>query len=378
MKAENAVKGFLKKGSLQASKLLGMNGLKLKEKSPEILMVVGVVTGGAAIVSAVFAGRKLDMLLSDHEDRVEAAKAEVVVDPECIDQNGEFLPDVDVEKAYITRTKKEINRAVRHEYGVTLIRGFKLFALPGGLFAVSMGSFVAVKNIQGGMINALTGAYTSLQEYCRAYEQRNIELNGEESHRMCKYGYKEVDVEEEDPDNGETYKVKKKVPLTAEEVEKNMQLEDYGFTDHYIVFCKESSPSWDERSSYNVNLIERVRDYIEDLVHVRGWAVLNDVYDCLGMKRTKEGMLQGWVKNRWVKGSVHIVDFGLEEEVNEAALRGKLNQPIILQPNVCCNVYAELKKIEEEERHLAEQIKMTNAASKRVYREPEAEVPFDE
>ena len=369
MKAGNAIKGFLKKGSLQASKMLGMNGLKLKEKSPEILMVVGVVTGGAAIVSAVFAGRKLDMLVADHEERVEAAKAEVVVDPECIDQNGEFLPDVDVEKAYITRTKKEINRAVRHEYGVTLIRSLKLFALPGGLFAISMGSFVAVKNIQGGMINALTGAYTSLQEYCRAYEQRNIELNGEESHRMCKYGYKEVEVEEEDPDNGETYKVKKKVPLEASEIAAQNV-----YHDHFITFSRQTSPIYKGRKMYDLPTLEAAENYIEDLVYSRGWAVLNDVYDALGMTRNNkedgpvenpEAMIEGWVK-----GCGPRVDLGIHDAINNRFLAGYLNETVILSPNIHGNVYAILKKQEEE--------KLANKMGMRPQAKESSDMPFTE
>lgn len=355
MNAGNAIKGFLRKGSVQASKMLGMNGLKIKEKSPEILMVFGVVTGGAAIVSAVFAGRKIDDLICDHEERVEAAKVDIVVDPECLDQNGELLPDME-KPQYITRTKKEINRAVRHEYGVTLIRGFKLFALPGGLFAVSMGSFVAVKNIQSGAINALTGAYTSLQEYCRVYEQRNIELNGEESHRMCKYGYKEIEVEEEDPDNGEKYKVKKKVPLEADE----LVVPDV-FHDHFIEFSKITSPMFKGRKMYDLPTLQSAENYINDLVYSRGWAIVNDLYDALGMPRTLEGMVEGWVK-----GCGPRVDIGIEDPVNNRFLAGYQFETVVLEPNIHGNVFALLKKLEEQ------------ALANKMGMRPQPEMPFDE
>ena len=69
---------------------VGMAGLKIKKHSPEILLGLGFVSMGAAIISAVRSAREHDMLLADHEERLEAAKCEYVI-PDEYDIEAEML-----------------------------------------------------------------------------------------------------------------------------------------------------------------------------------------------------------------------------------------------------------------------------------------------
>lgn len=328
---------FLDKMKLAVSTKAGMTGLKIKEKSPEIFFVLGVGTMIGAVVTGIRAGRKHDELITDHEDRLAAAKAEYYY-PEVPDGDDN---DEEMVQEPVQRTQKEIRRAVRHEYGVTLLGFARLYSATGLLIGVSTACFLKMKNIQAGRILAAETVTTGLREYISQYEKRNIELNGEESHRMCKYGYKEVEVEEEDPDNGETYKVKKKVPLDADEYIK--ELHSSTFHDHIYIFDKTTSTIYTGRGSQDIATLKIVEETIRNLVITRGWAVVNDALAFLGMPlNDTTGMVEGWIRG-------DVVDFGIDDPINNKALAGYLNESIIVDFNVQSNVFAHNRRKEDDE-----------------------------
>lgn len=328
---------FLDKMKLAVSTKAGLTGLKIKEKSPEIFFVLGVGTMIGAVVTGIRAGRKHDELITDHEDRLAAAKAEYYY-PEVPDADDN---DEEMVQEPVQRTQKEIRRAVRHEYGVTLLGFARLYSATGLLIGVSTACFLKMKNIQAGRILAAETVATGLREYISQYEKRNIELNGEESHRMCKYGYKEVEVEEEDPDNGETYKVKKKVPLDADEYVHELHSDT--FHDQIYTFDRSTSPLYTGRGIQDVSNLKVAEEFIRNLVHTRGWAVVNDALTYLAMPLDDTtGMIEGWVKG-------DRVDFGIDDPINNKALAGYLNTAIVLDFNVQGNVYARNRRREDEE-----------------------------
>lgn len=316
------------------STFVGMTGLKIRAASPEICLGLGLATMAGAVVAGIMAAKNHDMIIADHEDRLAEAKAEVIIseDPE----SGEEVE--------VTREKKEIDREVRKVYVQTGFKMVKNYALTGALMAVSTAFFCEMHNIMGGRIAGLTGAYTGLQEYIRRYEDNNIKLNGEESHRMCKYGFKEVEIEEEDPDTGEVVKEKKLVPNEAADICEDPDLAKGLFHDHFAIFSRQTTPTWQSRSNANIRTLENAQNYIQDLVNSRGWAVVNEALVMLGLEPTLEGMNEGWVKGKGPK-----VDFGIENPVNNRALTGFNNEPVFLEFNVHGNVYTILKKKEEKD-----------------------------
>lgn len=52
-------------------------------------------------------------------------------------------------------------------------------------------------------------------------------------------------------------------------------------------------------------------------LHARGYVFLNDVYDMLGIDRTKEGQIVGWVYNKNNEVGDNFVDFGILETNRE-------------------------------------------------------------
>lgn len=342
---------------------VGMASLKVKKHSPEILLGLGFVSMGAAIISAVRSAREHDQLIADHEERLEAAKCEYVI-PDEYDiiaeaESGEYKMSAGG-GTIVRKTEKEVNRAIRKCYFETAVGFARLYARTTLYTAISALCFVSAYNIQARRVLALETAYTSLQEYIRKYEQRNIELNGKKSHEMCKYGYKEVEVEEEDPDTGETVKEKKLVPAyegaTSEEMAK------MPFHDQFFIFCKQSAPGkytgFANRDKTELAISE---DYLNDLINSRGWAVVNDWLDSIGMERTAQGMIEGWVKGYGPRATI-----GWDDPINREALDGHNHRDWYLDCNVHGNVFSILSEMEKKKEELEEKLKAERLAEEKV------------
>lgn len=345
MKLNLNVDRAFKNIGLSLSKAAGLKGLKLKEASPEILLGFGLVTMGAAVVSGIMAARHHDEIMTDHFDRLDTAKAEYIISEdqeklEEINGAGTATP--------IKRSEKEIASSVRREYCRTAAAMCKLYAPTVALMAISTACFIGMHNIQAGRITALSGAYTGIKEAYEAYQRRNIELNGEENHRMCKYGYKEIEIEEVDPDNGETYKVKKKVPLDGKDMYAE---EDYKhFHDQMFWFDRQTSFMYLGRGQDDLRNLRIIEQDMQQLVNSRGWAIVNDALIAMGMDPTPEGMIEGWVRGG------HPVSFNLDDPINNRAMAGYREEPIFIEMNIHGNVYGELIALENKEHEMKKKI----------------------
>ena len=55
------------------------------------------------------------------------------------------------------------------------------------------------------------------------------------------------------------------------------------------------NPNWIPESDYNNLFIATQNNWANDLLKARGHVFLNEVYDMLGLPRTSEGQLLGWL-----------------------------------------------------------------------------------
>ena len=310
---------------------VGMANLKIRNASPEIFLGLGIVTMVGAVVAGAMAARNHDDIVADHNDRLTAAKAETVIK---VDEESS-------EEVEVVREQKEINAAVRKCYVETGFAFVKNYALTGALMGLSTFCFCEMHNIQAGRIAGLTGAYTGLQEYIKRYEDNNIKLNGEESHRMCKYGFKEVEVEEEDPDNGEKYKTTKKVAKDASDLA--AEGIDSTFHDQFAEFSRQTTPSYTGRADMDLMHLQNAQNYIIDRMNAFGFATVNDARAELNLPPTEEGINEGWVR-----GCGPDPDFGFEDPVNNRCLAGYPNEPWLLEFNIHGNLNWLLKKKREK------------------------------
>lgn len=105
----------------------------------------------------------------------------------------------------------------------------------------------------------------------------------------------------------------------------------------YARFFDETCKGYEKDTQYNLLMLRGQQQYANDLLHARGYVFLNDVYDMLGIDRTKEGQIVGWVYNKNNEVGDNFVDFGILE-TNREIEDGSYEPAILLDFNVDGNI----------------------------------------
>jgi hypothetical protein len=107
-----------------------------------------------------------------------------------------------------------------------------------------------------------------------------------------------------------------KIMIDGEEVvtkELTKEIEGAESYSEYARFFDESCPNWYKDPEYNLAFLKLQEQYATDKLKKQGYLFLNDVYDMLGLARTKRGQIVGWIYDP--ENPDHIgdnyVDFGL-------------------------------------------------------------------
>ena len=85
----------------------------------------------------------------------------------------------------------------------------------------------------------------------------------------------------------------------------------------YARFFDESSPYWQKDPEYNLVFLKAQQQYANDLLRAKGRLFLNDVYDMLGIEKTKAGQIVGWVYDYDNPVGDNFVDFGIYDMSKE-------------------------------------------------------------
>ncbi len=262
-------------------------GLQLKKYSPEILVVAGVVGTVASAVMACKATTKLNDILVKAKQDVEVIH-DAIEHPETLP--GEYTPE---------DGKKDLT-IVYTQTGLKLI---KLYGPSLALGALSITSILASHNILHKRNVAIAAAYTAVDKGFKDYRGRVIERFGDELDKELKYNIKAKKIEEKVVDeNGKEKKVKK-----------DIQVVDYDRPgeSEYARFFDNGNTGWDENPEFSLKFLIHQQDWANELLNHRGYVFLNEVYDMLGIPRTKAGQIVGWVKNNKDDNADHYIDFGI-------------------------------------------------------------------
>lgn len=267
-----------------ATRVTGKSGLVLKQHSPTILTVAGIaglVTSGVIAVKQTY----------DHLD-------EAIAD---FDSNKTMVRSVHDAGKQDDATFKKAMVGAHLRFSTDLI---KIYGPSVTLAAVSIVSIGAAHNILHKRNIALAAAYKGLEQSYSEYRRRVVETLGEEKERDLYMGLREE--EQEDPETGKKIKVSTVNPVG-------------GFSGYAKVF-DQNNKNWVPNAEYNRIFLKNQEQYCNDKLIAQGHLMLNDVYDNLGMERTKAGAVVGWVVGR--KGQKDgYVDFGLWDVTNEGARR---------------------------------------------------------
>lgn len=123
---------------------------------------------------------------------------------------------------------------------------------------------------------------------------------------------------------------------------KTIEPEAMGASKHseYARFFDESCSQWSKDAEYNLMFLRQQEMYANDLLKSRGHLFLNEVYDMLGIPRTKAGTVVGWIYDENNTDGDNYVDFGIYDLTNERkrAFVNGYERTVLIDPNVDGNI----------------------------------------
>lgn len=284
----------------------GLGLLQVKKHSPIILTSAGIVGGVTATVLACKATLKLEPIVEDLNGSVAAIKE----NKNRVDLRGKPLFN-----------EKEYARNLAFLYTRGTIDIVKLYGPAVSLGVVSIGCIVSAQGIMQRRNAALVAAYTALEKGFNEYRKRVANAVGEDAERELRYGLRTEDVHN-----------------TKDGVVEQVSVADPNAISIYARFFDETSSEWTKTPEYNLLFLKCQQQYANDLLHSRGHVFLNEVYDSLGLERSKAGQVVGWVMS---KNGDNFVDFGLyrgERDVVREFVNGR-ERSILLDFNVDGVIY---------------------------------------
>lgn len=253
--------------------LIGKVKLGAKRNAPELLLGAGLITGTATIVLASRATVKAVGIKKELDE-------------------GNMSLDFYIKDGSISddAAKKEVRRLYT-KYALDLA---KQYAIPVGLYASTVAlvfsSYKIQKNRQMALSAALaacTTAYSTLLG-----KLRNGAATGLTAKEVMDGIEGKIIV---DPDTGE---------VTIEKVQGEP------VDSLYKVRFDRYSTAWEKDKFQNESTLRSEENWANDRLRLQGYVFLNDIYDRLGLPKTKAGQIVGWLNDGTGDG---FIDFGVKD-----------------------------------------------------------------
>ena len=289
-------------------------GFKIKKASPEIMVVAGVVGVVTSTVMACKATTKVNDILEETKKQVD-------------DVHNVLDSDVVSADEYTNDDAKKDLAIIYTQTGVKLIKLYAPSVLVG---ALSITGILASHKILKKRNVALTAAYATIDRSFKEYRGRVVERFGKELDRELRYNIKAQEIEEKTVDKDGNETIEKK---TVSVVDPNM------YSDYARIFDN-GSMGWTKDPEYNLMFLKLQQNQANDRLRAQGYLFLNDVYDMLGIPRTKAGQIVGWIYDKENPVGDNFVDFGIYDIYNEKAcdfVNGR-ERSIVLDFNVDGNI----------------------------------------
>nr|DAI30182.1 MAG TPA: hypothetical protein [Caudoviricetes sp.] len=290
--------------STKAASFVKKTGFQLRQYSPEILVVAGVIGTVVSAVMACKATTKVNDILEQHKEDVEKIHT-VAKDEKYADEY----------------TESDMKKDLTIVYAQTALKFAKLYGPAVLLGSLSITGILTSNNILRKRNIAIATAYAALDKSFKGYRERLTERYGETVDRELKYGIKAQKIEETVVDeNGKTKKTKTIVPVV--ENEKNSV---------YARFFDETNPNWEKNPDYNLMFLRAQENYANQRLRADGYLFLNDVYESLGIPKCSIGQVVGWIYDPEDQNADCHVSFGIYD-LYRAVTRDFVNgfEPAIL------------------------------------------------
>ena len=292
---------------------------RVKKHSPEILVVAGVTGIVASAIMACKATTKLSSVIEESKK-----------DISTIRMAAEHPEQLNLKEGQ-TYTKKDRQKDLTIVYARTGLKLAKLYGPSVILGALSITCVVSSNNILRKRNAALAAAYATVDNGFKNYRKNVVERFGKELDKELKYGIKAKEVEETVSDeNGKEKKVKKTVNV--------VDIDGYS---QYARFFDDGCSNWQKDAEHNLWYLRQQQNYANEKLRANGYLFLNDVYDMLGIPRTKAGQIVGWLYDEKDPNRDNYVDFGIYD-INKEKNRDFVNgyeRTILLDFNVDGPIY---------------------------------------
>lgn len=261
----------------------------VKKYSPEILLGAGIVGTIGGTVMACKATLKYNSVLDEHKQAMDKIH-------ECVEKHSDEYSDEDRRKdTTIVYTQTAINFA-------------KLYAVPAAVVAASIAAIIGSHTILSNRAAAMAAAYSAVSTSFARYRDA----------------------------------VKAQVPVETEEkifdeATKPESKDERPEPTVYDRFWDCGCSGWEddpETSLLNLTMKQR---YANELLKAKGHLFLNEVYDILGLRRTRAGQAVGWIYDK-DKDDLQI-DFGIYSGRGAAInFVNGIEQSLLLHFNVQGNI----------------------------------------
>ena len=273
-----------------AGKLL----LKGKKASPEICIVVGVLAGGAAIVTtgiATWNGKE------KFQEDVRIVKANTKKGYDKLKEENPNLP------VMTENDRKKCLMRANFEFGKDIL---KFYWKPVVLAVTSTGLIWGGARTLRKELTAMTISYATLMDTMKKYRERVIADVGAEKDQEYMYG---VDVTEAiDAETGEvTQKIVKKSPCLSQYARWFNEGKYDSQTGQWLI----RNYAWNKSPDVNFATLKSAQIQANARLKANGFLFLNDVYKILGLPMSVEGQIVGW---DMCGDGDHYVDFGVFPE----------------------------------------------------------------
>lgn len=270
---------------------------KVTKYSPEIMIALGVSGFLIGTVVACKATSNIPKLKEERDEAIKALKDDIPEDQK--DENEEIEEETDLMWE---------ERKIKARYYAFVIKEY------APVVAIDALSILAV--IKGTKIfrvrqASLCAAYAALDAGYRGYRQRTRERFGDEVDKELEYGITKKDIKEKITDeDGKTKTVKKSIDVLDER-------------NQYSAYAKvfdEASPYWEKDAEYNRMFLQIKLNEFNTKLRTDGFVFLNDVYEALGLPRSRAGQIVGWVYDEKNPVGDNYIDFGIFDVTKDGAV----------------------------------------------------------
>lgn len=253
---------------------------RISKHAPTILSV----TASAGVIATGYLAWKAGTRFEDVEGRDWDRRKE------CL-RNADIIPDEDVPK---------IERKNRILFILDTVRTIAPAAIVG---AATITMIYFSNSISKKRLAAMGAAYATLQTAFDGYKRTMVEALGKESvDKILKPKLPNVGKSAEEILSSDN---KSDAAYVSDAVVNSLK----ALSPYARIIAEESSTCWDPNEDYTSQNISAVQLWANRRLERKGHLFLNEVFDQLGLSRTREGAVVGWLKNGEGDGYVSFGDF---------------------------------------------------------------------